>query len=233
MKIMSFNTQHCKNFLTKEIDYAKMAEAINRFSPDIVGLNEMRDALCEPEYDKQTEILASLLDYPYHYFAKSIEVRGNTPYAYGNGFLSRYKIKEATAIPIALPKDKRTFLYYESRVLLKVRLENGYTVLVTHFGLSLEEKLEALKAVLENLEDEKCILMGDFNVRPDGDILLPIRDRMKDCASACEKEILTFPSDRPDRKIDYIFVSRDVEVVSFDAVNFIASDHLPITAQIC
>ena len=116
---------------------------------------------------------------------------------------------------------------------MKVRLENGYTVLVTHFGLSLEEKLEALKVVLENIEDKKCILMGDFNVRPDGDILLPIRDKMKDCASVCEKEILTFPSDKPDRKIDYIFVSRDVEVVSFDAVNFIASDPLPLMAQIC
>ena len=232
MKVMSFNTQHCRNFLTKEIDYARMAEVINRYAPDIVGLNEMRDTFAEPGYDKQTEILASLCGYQYHSFAKAIEVRGSTPFAYGNGFLSKYKIDEVTSFPIALPKDKRTYLYYESRVLMKVRLENGYTVLVTHFGLSLEEKLQAVKIVVENLEEEKCILMGDFNVRPDGDILLPIRDRMKDCASVCDKEILTFPSDNPDRKIDYIFVSPDIEVLNFGAENFIASDHFPITAEI-
>ena len=44
MKIMSFNTQHCENFITKKIDFEAVAGAITDFGADIVGLNEMRGA---------------------------------------------------------------------------------------------------------------------------------------------------------------------------------------------
>ena len=232
MKIMSFNTQHCLNFLTQKIDYPKMAETIKEFSPDIVGLNEMRDTLTMPEYDRQTEILASLSGYEYHAFAKAIEISSPEPYSYGNGFLSRYKIVSKETFRIALPEEERSSEYYESRVLMKLRLENGYTVLVTHFGLSRAEHIEAVRVILRHIEPEKCILMGDFNVRPENDILLPLREKMTDCASASEGENFTFPSTEPNRKIDYIFVSRDLKVKSFRAENRIASDHLPVTAEI-
>ena len=38
MKVMSFNTQHCMNYITKEIDYQIMADAILQCEADIVGL---------------------------------------------------------------------------------------------------------------------------------------------------------------------------------------------------
>ena len=41
MKIMSFNTQHCLNYLEGKIDYDIMAGAIIALGADIVGLNEM------------------------------------------------------------------------------------------------------------------------------------------------------------------------------------------------
>ena len=39
MKVMSFNTQHCLNYLERKIDFQVMADAINRCGADIVGLN--------------------------------------------------------------------------------------------------------------------------------------------------------------------------------------------------
>ena len=42
MKIMTFNTQHCMNFITREIDFPNFAQTIKSFDPDFVGLNEMR-----------------------------------------------------------------------------------------------------------------------------------------------------------------------------------------------
>ncbi len=44
MKIMSFNTQHCANYLKEQIDYDIMAKAILDCGADVVGLNEMRGA---------------------------------------------------------------------------------------------------------------------------------------------------------------------------------------------
>ena len=55
---------------------------------------------------------------------------------------------------------------------------------------------------------------------------------MKDTADLFGDEKLSFPSDKPRCKIDYIFVSPDIEIVSADIPEIIASDHRPHTAVI-
>ena len=116
--------------------------------------------------------------------------------------------------------------------ILKVVLENGLTVLVTHFGLCPDEQENAVKTVLENIKDEKCILMGDFNVAPDNPLLKPIYERMKDTSVLFNEEKLSWPSDKPRMKIDYIFVSPDIEIVDADIPELVASDHRPHLAEI-
>lgn len=56
--------------------------------------------------------------------------------------------------------------------------------------------------------------------------------RMRDTADLFEREWFSFPSDAPTRKIDYIFVSPDVKVLSADILPVVASDHRPHTAEI-
>ena len=82
------------------------------------------------------------------------------------------------------------------------------------------------------MEDEKCILMGDFNVIPDDKVLLPIRERMVDTAEFFDAPKLSFPSDNPTIKIDYIFVSKDIQVVEADIPAIVAADHRPHTATV-
>ena len=74
--------------------------------------------------------------------------------------------------------------------------------------------------------------MGDLNLRPDDAILSPIRAKMKDTADLFEGEKLSFPSDTPRMKIDYIFVSPDATVLSADIPAIVASDHRPHVAEI-
>lgn len=229
MKIMSFNTQHCLNFITRKIDFDVMAEAIKTCQADIVGLNEMRDLGAHPEYGAQTSTLSSLTALDHHFFAKAISFPQGP---YGNALLSRYPIVSAESILIPDPDPKKYNGYYETRCLLKARLENGLLVLVTHFGLNPDEQENAVQTILEHLEDKNCILMGDFNMRPDNPLLLPIRERMRDTASLFTKELFSFPSDAPDRKIDYIFTSFDIEVVSADIPAIVASDHCPHVAEL-
>ena len=229
MKIMSFNTQHCLNYLESRIDFDIMADAIKKCDADIVGLNEMRDGECPPEFDAQCAILAEKSGLCNYYFAKALQFKQG---GYGNGMLSRYAIESVETIHVPDPEVRGYDGYYEHRVLLKAKLENGLTVMVIHFGLNPDEAELAVKTVLENLEEEKCILMGDFNVTPDNDVLLPIRERMKDTAELFDEPKMSFPSDKPHCKIDYIFVSRDIEVVSADIPAIVASDHRPHTADI-
>ncbi len=229
MKIMSFNTQHCKNYITGEIDFNIMADAIKSVGADIVGLNEMRGRGESSEFSAQTEILAKLSGLREFYFAPALEFKSGP---YGNGFISKYPIIRAENIPVPDPKEKKYGGYYETRCLLKAKLSNGVTVLVIHFGLNPDEQENAVNTVLKHIKKEKCILMGDFNVKPENELLNPIREKMVDTADFFDEEKLSFPSDDPDRKIDYIFVSPDIKVISADIPHIIASDHRPHIAEI-
>ena len=79
MKIMSFNTQHCLNYMTDKIDFEAMAEAILRCDADIVGLNEMRGKGRDAEYTAQVERLAALTGMKHFYFAPAITFPGKGP----------------------------------------------------------------------------------------------------------------------------------------------------------
>ena len=121
---------------------------------------------------------------------------------------------------------------YETRCVLKAELEGGITVLVTHFGLNPDEHENAAKTIFDNIVDNKCIAMGDFNVLPDDPVLDPIKNSMRDTANVFETETFSFPSSGPIKKIDYIFVSDDVKVLDADIPALVVSDHCPYVATL-
>lgn len=229
MKIMSFNTQFCTNFVTQEIDFQIMADAIVKCGADVVGLNEMYDRSHMEEFDSQTKKLSELTGMKYYKFAEACTLEEGT---FGNAILSRIPIESAEVIPVSEEKIKKGNQLYEPRCLLKVKLENGFTFLVIHFGLNEDEHIHAVETVMENLAEKKCILMGDFNVTPDNKVLKPIQEKMRDTAELFGKNLMSFPSDKPVKKIDYIFVSPDTEVLSADIPEIISADHRPHIAEI-
>lgn len=230
MKIMSFNTQHCLHHITQEIDFESMANVITDCGADVVGLNEMRGLGADLHFADQVKILAELTGMPYYFFAPAIYVGNRGPY--GNGLLSKYPILEAQNILIPDPVEKKYPREYETRSIVKAELEGGIRVLVSHFGLNPDEKENAVNTVLEHVRDTKCILMGDFNLDPHEPLLNPIRQKMVDAAWKFCEEKCSYPSDAPNRKIDYIFVSPDVKVLGADIPAVVVSDHRPHTAVI-
>ncbi|MBR6503290.1 MAG: endonuclease/exonuclease/phosphatase family protein [Clostridia bacterium] len=230
MKFMSFNTQHCLNYLEQKIDFDIMARAIKECDADVIGLNEMRNVGVHHEYLDQVGILSELTGIENHYFAEAIKFSGVNPY--GNGMLSKLPILSVETIIIPDPDPKKYDGYYETRCVLKAKLEGDITVLISHFGLNPDEQENAVKTIVENIAPSKCIVMGDFNMQPDNPLLNPIRERMVDTAKFFTEPKLSFPSDEPNIKIDYIFVSPDVEVVAADIPNIVAADHRPHTAEV-
>ena len=232
LKIMTFNTQHCLNYLTTKIDYEIMAKTIQEQSPDIVSLNEMRGEGPAEGYDAQVDILSEKTGM-HGYFAEAISFDGQNPY--GNGLLSRFPILSAKTIPILCPEVRPYKGYYEDRCLLKATLDiEGipFTVMVVHIGLNPDEAERAVLTILAHLPKEKCILMGDFNLTPDSPMLAPIFERMQDAAERIEGEAFSSPSDAPKVKIDYIFASKDIKIKAAEIPAVVASDHRPHTAII-
>ena len=227
IKLMSYNTQHCLNYVTRKIDFDIMADTIKRCEADIIGFQEMRDQSRDPAYEAQTKIIAEKLGYRYYYFAEAIRFGGANPY--GNALISRYPILSAETIRIPDPDPKKYDGYYETRCLLKATIDVGSDlhVLVSHFGLNPDEQENAVETVVSHIPEDRCVLMGDFNMEPDNPILQPIMQKLCDTAQYFSSPKLSFPSDSPRKKIDYIFVSKDVNVSCADIPEIVSSDHRP------
>ena len=116
---MSYNTQHCLNYITRKIDFEIMADTIKKCGADIIGLQEMRDESEHEEYQAQAKILAEKLAF-YYYFAEAIRFDGVNPY--GNAIISRYPIKNAetvrrTAFIITYFKKEKDIILIENSYL--------------------------------------------------------------------------------------------------------------------
>ena len=200
MRIMTFNTQHCMNYITRETDYEIMAKTINDLSPDFVVLQEMRNAGDVDGFENQTKILADLCGMEHYYFAKAIDVRKDATSPYGNAIISKRKILDVQNIPIPDPDpaERKGTRWYETRCMLKAKLEGGLTVLGLHAGLNAEEHELAIKTILENAEDAACVLLGDFNMRHDNEKLNALKEIFKDTAEVMDNILFTCPSDKPE-----------------------------------
>lgn len=221
LRVMSYNVLHFKNVVTDAIDYDAFADFIRQSGADIVGLNEVFDR--GAGFPAQTDELAKRLGW-YGYFSYAFMDDDVNPF--GNAVVSRFPIEQAQTIPIPYPDERPGTEYYEPRAVLRARIA-GYTVLVTHFGLNPDEQLNAQQTVLPLLENERCILMGDFNVTPDDAVLQPIRARMRDADALLPPDAMSFPSDAPRKKIDYIFTSADCTVQRAEILPIVLSDHRP------
>lgn len=228
---MTYNIQSGRD-LVRNLDIGHAASVIRDVRPDFVVLNEVRSHTQDVGDVNQAWELGRLTGY-YPVFGRSIDVNGGE---YGNAFLTRLPLIESEVVHIPDPVRESDKGWYEHRSVLRAVLEvNGQriTVLGSHFGLAPEEARSAVDTVLGLIErsETPLILMGDFNLRPDDMILRPLMDVLTDTAEGRESP-KTFPSDRPREKIDYIFVSKDVKVLSLKSQNTQMSDHRPLIARL-
>lgn len=254
LKVMTFNVHSGINSEdTPQRDYDGIAEVIKKSNPDIVGLQEVGrhgfanfpawETDCEP-----AEYLAKKLGYHF-YFAPAVVFQNKYPY--GNALLTKYPIKSAMTFLIPDPENKIDDGYFQTRSILMATLENGITVLVTHFGVVKEEKQNAVAYMVNLIKRIKTpmLLLGDLNMMPDEEILSPLFDVIKDVANG-KNEPATWPVDedkfvgqyeatikniteqkQAKRKIDYIFHSKELEVKNEYVIKTKASDHKPYVVE--
>lgn len=160
------------------------------------------------------------------FFARTLDFAGGY---YGIAILSKYPSVDVEKL--MLPNPKNT----EPRTLLKGRFEmwNGKTITFACTHLDVEDattREEQADFILDSLlpSEEPVILCGDLNGRPEESCISRLKSKMKD-VSGTE---FTFPSDEPDRKIDYIFVMspQTMIVESTKVINHEPqqSDHRPV-----
>ena len=103
----------------------------------------------------------------------------------------------------------------------------------THLSLTAESRQASAEMI--NREQAKfskpVLLAGDFNAEPDSAVIKAFEKFWQRVSPL----LPTFPADKPDRTIDYIFVSKNtaVQVSESSVVNEpAASDHRPVFSRV-
>ena len=231
VRVMSYNV-HVGTGMDKKLDLPRVAEVIRRERPDLVGLQEVDRGVERTGRVDQIEELARLTGMHYA-FAPNLAYQGGW---YGVAVLSRFPI---------LASEHARFQHMreaERRGYLRVEVSVGgraVSFVTTHLDYQHDDnRLYETRQLLEALPrtDAPLIVAGDFNEEPAGASYKLMLSRFADAwaAGAGGSDGLTYPADKPRKRIDYIFHAPRERTSARRArvVESLASDHRALVAEI-
>lgn len=231
-KLMSYNIQFgtdCSGKPNLPITIKTIAEA----DPDIVAMQEVdRHWAKRSGFADQLRALADALGMEAVYGA-NLDLEPPEPGAprrqYGTAVLSKYPIVAGRNYPLSS-------LGYEQRGLLETEIDLGGTrlnVYCIHMGLTSDQRIlqaEEAQAIIGR-KTGPVVLAGDFNSDPGSpELRLLLSGGLSDCFAGVTGN-LTFPSDAPERRIDYLLYNSRLAQGPAAVIASTASDHRPIVCE--
>lgn len=227
LRILAYNIKHGLG-MDSVIDLERIARVINDLQPDVVTLQEVDSVVERTKGVDQTTVLGELTGM-HSVFGTFFDYQGGR---YGMALLSKFPFISHTNH--LLPKG------VEHRAALAGRIrvgDDGPEVVVVgiHLVWTGEERYSQAERLIEIFEDEPApvILAGDFNSRPNSDVVALLRKAWHIPDKGENR--FTFPSDAPDREIDYIIYRPQdrFEVVEHRVIDEpVASDHRPLLLEL-
>ena len=228
---MTYNI-HVGIGMDKKLDLARIAGVINAQHPDLVGLQEVDRGVQRTQRIDEIAELAKLTRMNSD-FAFNLRYQGGQ---YGVAILSRFPIisMDHRFYQNTREAERRGFIRGEVRI-------GGLTVnfVTTHLDYQYEDgRLFEAQQLLSALKEVRgpLILVGDFNDIPSGQAYQLMRHQFDDAwaESRAKDEGFSYPTDKPSKRIDYIFFRAKDRVRTKRAwiVETQASDHVPVVADL-
>ena len=230
LRVMTYNI-HVGVGMDKRLDLQRIADVISQEHPDLVGLQEVDRGVKRTQGVDEIAELARMTGMEYA-FAHNLDYQGGQ---YGVAILSRFPI---------LKTDHRMYLNKreaERRGMIRIEVNIGggsLSFATTHLDYQYEDgRVFEAGQLLDFLKDQKgpLILVGDFNEEPGGDAYKLVTAYFGDAwvDSKAKDAGLSYPADKPAKRIDYIFYRANSGVRARKAwtVNTLASDHIPVAAE--
>ncbi len=222
LKIISWNIWGGKN-LPEIINCLKEADA------DIIALQEVLED--EDGKNNNAEEVAKTLGYNWKftntktlspsvsYLLQQHDIKSSKHW--GNAVLSKHSI---------INSESHTLSENNSRTALKITIEfekGNIDILSTHLVHAAhpsDVRVGQVENLLKLISNNNTIIAGDFNDTSESESITKIKERMKcgEDASHTNK----------DEKIDYIFTTKNINIIKSGVIKSEASDHLPIYAII-
>lgn len=232
-------------------DISNVVAELKRFDADIICLQELtRNFEGQAETDT-VDFVGRGLGY---YYAEAEIVHAGETWQQANAIYSRYPILHSNTSwirePLAPVAEETGETGDQFRAYVEAAIETGggqLTVGTTHmsydhqFGVTLRKQQEADKLVeLSSVHPEKYVLTGDFNELPESYTVRRLTERLRNAGPPYDAATWTTKRhdfgdvtfDKLQWRLDYVFASPDLRVVSADILQTQYSDHLPILVRL-
>ena len=232
LKMLSYNIRHAENE-AGQIDVKGVASFILKLQPDLVLLQEV-DSVCTRS--KQIDIAAELgkLTGMYFYFGKAINYDGG---GYGLAFLSRLPILNISTVSLPIQPNNSGEPRVVIEAVVQVSKDKTIKVLSTHLDHLQDEtnRITQTRFITDRYKEEPLpfIICGDLNALPNSQ---PMQALYSIAAQpALDKNLPTFPSGIPTKKIDYFLLSKNYkwQCTRFEVPEEkYISDHRPVIIEL-
>ncbi|MFN0054194.1 MAG: endonuclease/exonuclease/phosphatase family protein [Planctomycetales bacterium] len=239
VKVLAFNIAKC--FAYQEGATFEDVGAVRQRIEEISKLIRAE----QPDYVFLSEVLAECGPCPVNQGAEVARATGMHVWAFGENFnfgIPKYRVVGGNAIlsrwpietvgnpslagrrPFYVTKNNRRVLWCATRI-------GGERVLLASIhndSFNRINNAQQMQQILDFVGDQPAILAGDFNALPEWEAIQLVRE--SGWFSKPIEEPLTFPSDAPDRRIDYVFAPASWELLDDRVLDNTVSDHRAVVA---
>jgi endonuclease/exonuclease/phosphatase family metal-dependent hydrolase len=231
LRVLSYNIHHGRG-MDGEVDLQRIARVILREDPDLVALQEVDRGVERTDRIDMPARLAALTGM-IAVFSNNFHHQGGE---YGNAILSRHPVEFFDNVHYRMVRGG------EQRGLLHAVIQvHGHSLLFLNTHLDYRpddtERLSNLDEILELVAaypDLPVIIAGDFNDLPGSRTHQGMTRHFVDAWEvAGQGDGFTIPSEKPNRRIDYIFAHPVHGPIPRKAwvPTSTASDHLPLAVE--
>ena len=236
VSVLTYNIHHGVG-VDGVLDLERIATVIEDSGADVIGLQEVdRHWSSRSDNVDQAAWLAQRLHLHYA-FAANLDLDpvnpGEPRRQYGTAILSKYKLADVTntLLPLYPGQEQRGLL----EATIKVR-GTRLTIANTHLTSSNDaERQEQADKVVELLGDQRnpVTLIGDLNAEPADPEIVTLTDVFTDSwVEAGSGPGYTYEAVLPTKRIDFVLHSRGVRARDIEVLSTLASDHLPVLADL-
>lgn len=227
VRIMSYNIHHGADKDEKNTLLA-MADFIKGSGADIVGLQEVDSVCARSGKTDQAATLAARLGI-HQVFVRHFDFEEG---AYGIALLSRYPMHNIQRYRLPVDPSATTSGVAFFTADLTIKKKQVIRVAVVHMDYrSQASRIRQAGIVRQLLQDSRLpvVLIGDMNASPRTPEIDTLSQSLE---NGGDYELFTFPAEKANRKIDYIFLGGRFERLYSKVYEVGFSDHLPFMSVV-
>ncbi len=241
LKVMTLNVAHARsdgaNQLLQSTEKAKsnlwqIVDVMNREKPHVAAFQEIDSNSFWNGRFNHTEFLAAGANYPHHFSGSHID---GDNLQYGTALVSQFALTEQTSIKFRKPFARLGKGFVISTARWPGSDSIDVDIVSVHFDfLTGNQRLKEAVKLIESIKGRSNprVIMGDLNSEyaAENQLIPLLEDSLGLSTWQPHVDVVTFP--KLQKRLDWVLVSQDIEIVSHEVLPDTLSDHQAVVAEL-